>query len=247
LKEWQRERCAARQLGLPISTVSKILRRFGLNRLKALDPPVAIVRYQRARPGELLHLDTKKLGRIQGIGHRITGRQSGAVNRHHGIGWECLHVYIDDACRLAYSEILPDERKESATAFLERALAWFARHGVAVERIMTDNGNCYRSQMFRQACARHGLRHLWTRPYRPRTNGKAERFIQTSLREWAYVQPYASSQERLAALTTWLNHYNAVRPHTALDDCSPASRLRQYQLLCLTAGTVAPSPTCFPQ
>src|SRR5215510_13732609 len=163
----------ARQLGLPQSTVTKILRRLGLNRLKALDPPVAIVRYQRARPGELLHLDIKKLGRIQGIGHRITGCQPGAVNSHHGIGWECLHVCIDDACRLAYSEILPDERKESATAFLGRALAWFARHGVAVERVMTDNGSCYRSQMFRQACTKHGLRHLRTRPYRPRTNGKA--------------------------------------------------------------------------
>jgi len=140
-----------------------------------LDPPVVIVRYQRARPGELLHLDTKKLGRIQGVGHRITGRQPGAVNRHHGIGWECLHVCIDDACRVAYSEILPDERKESATAFLERALAWFARQGVAVEWIMTDNGSCYRSQIFRQACIKHGIRHLWTRPYRPRTNGQAER------------------------------------------------------------------------
>jgi transposase InsO family protein len=236
----------ARQLGLPISTVTKILRRLGLNRLKALDPPVAIVRYQRARPGELLHLDIKKLGRIQGVGHRITGRQPGAVNRHHGIGWECLHVCIDDACRLAYSEILPDQRKESAAAFLGRALAWFARHGVTVERIMTDNGSCYRSQIFRQACAKHGLRHLWTRPYRPRTNGKAERFIQTSLREWAYARPYASSQERNAALATWLDHYNTVRPHTALGDCPPAARLRQYQLLCSTEGTVASSRPAFP-
>jgi transposase InsO family protein len=206
----------ARQLGLPISTVTKILRRLGLNRLKALDPPVAIVRYQRARPGELLHLDIKKFGRIQGIGHRITGRQPGTVNRHLGIGWECLHVCIDDACRLAYSEILPDERKESATAFLGRALAWFARHGVAVERVMTDNGSCYRSQMFRQACTKHGLRHLRTRPYRPRTNGKAERFIQTSLREWAYARPYASSQERITALITWLDHYNPALQHPSV-------------------------------
>ena len=236
----------ARQLGPPISTVGKILCRLGLNRLKALDPPVAIVRYQRARPGELLHLDTKKLGRIEGIGHRITGRRPGAVNRHHGIGWECLHVCIDDACRLAYSEILPDQRKETATAFLERALAWFARHGVAVERIMTDNGSCYRSQMFRQACAKYGIRQLWTRPYRPRTNGKAERFIQSSLREWAYAQPYASSQERLTALTTWLDHYNTMRPHTALGGCPPAARLRQYQVLCSTKGTVASSRPAFP-
>ena len=231
----------ARQLGVPISSVTKILRRLGLNRLKALDPPVPVVRYERARPGELLHLDTKKLGRIQGIGHRITGRQPGVVNRHHGIGWECLHVCIDDACRLAYSEILPDERQDTATAFLERALAWFARHGVAVERIMTDNGSCYRSHSFRKACAQHGLRHLRTRPYRPRTNGKAERFIQTSLREWAYAQPYASSQQRSAALTAWLDHYNTVRPHTALGDRPPTARLRQYQLLCSTEGTVASS------
>jgi transposase len=160
----------ARQLGLPISTVIKILRRLGLNRLKTLDPPVPVVRYERAHPGELIHMDTKKLGRIAGIGHRITGRRTGAINRHHGIGWECLHVCIGDASRLAYSEVLPDERKESATGFLERALAWFARNGVAVERVMTDNGNCYRSDMFRQACASQGLRHLRTRPYTPRTN-----------------------------------------------------------------------------
>ena len=230
----------ARQLGMPNATVTKVLRRLGLNRLKAIDPPVPVLRYQRARPGELLHLDTKKLGRIAGLGHRITGRRTGAINRHHGIGWECLHVCIDDACRLAYSEVLPDERKETATGFLERALAWFARHGVAVERVMTDNGNCYRSQIFRQACARHGLRHLRTRPYTPRTNGKAERFIQTSLREWAYAQPYASSQERRAALMPWLDHYNTVRPHAGLAQCPPAIRLKS-QLLGLTEGTVASS------
>ena len=236
----------ARQLGMPNATVTKVLRRLGLNRLKAIDPPVPVLRYQRARPGELLHLDTKKLGRIAGLGHRITGRRTGAINRHHGIGWECLHVCIDDACRLAYSEVLPDERKETATGFLERALAWFARHGVAVERVMTDNGNCYRSKIFRQACARHGLRHLRTRPYTPRTNGKAERFIQTSLREWAYARPYLSSQQRSAALTTWLDQYNTARPHTALGSCPPAARLRQYQLLCSTRATVASSRPAFP-
>ena len=231
----------ARQLGMPNSTVTKVLRRLGLNRLTALDPPTPVVRYQRARPGELLHPDTKKLGRIAGIGHRITGRRTGAINRHHGIGWECLHVCIDDACRLAYSEVLPDERKETATSFLQRALAWFAGHGVVVERVMTDNGNCYRSQLFRQACAGHGLRHLRTRPYTPRTNGKAERFIQTSLREWAYARPYVSSQQRSAALTTWLDQYNTARPHTALGGHPPAARLRQCQLLCSTEGAVASS------
>ena len=231
----------ARQLGMPNSTVTKLLRRIGLNRLKAIDPPVPVVRYQRARPGELLHLDTKKLGRIAGLGHRITGRRTGAINRHHGIGWECLHVCIDDACRLAYSEVLPDECKETATGFLARALAWFAGHGVVVERIMTDNGSCYRSQMFRQACVSHRLRHLRTRPYTPRTNGKAERFIQTSLREWAYARAYVSSQQRSAALAPWLDQYNTARPHTALGGCPPATRLRQSQLLCSTEGTVASS------
>ena len=231
----------ARQLAIPSSTVRKILRRLGLNRLKALDPPAAVVRYERQRPGELLHLDTKKLGRIAGIGHRITGRRPGAINRHHGIGWEALHVCIDDASRLAYSEILPDERKESATAFLDRALAWFARSGVAVERIMTDNGSCYRSQLFRQACTKHGLRHLRTRPYTPRTNGKAERFIQTSLREWAYARPYTSSPERSGALPEWLHHYNTQRPHSALADCPPAVRLTNSLLLSSTEETVASS------
>ena len=146
----------ARRLGLPLSTVGGILRRRGLGRLKRLDPPAPVVRYQRERPGELVHIDTKKLGKIAGIGHRITGRHSGMINRHRGIGWEYLHVAVDDASRLAYTEILPDERKPSAIAFLERALAWFARPGVSVERIMTDNGNAYRSHDFRDACARGG-------------------------------------------------------------------------------------------
>ena len=138
----------ARRLGLPLSTVGGVLRRLGLGRLKRLDPPAAVVRYQRERPGELVHIDTKKLGRIAGIGHRITG----VINRHRGSGWEYLHVAVDDASRLAYTEILPDERKASAIAFLERALAWFARHGITVERIMTDNGSAYRSHSFRHAC-----------------------------------------------------------------------------------------------
>ena len=169
----------ARRLGLPLSTVGGVLRRLGLGRLKRLDPPAPVVRYQRERPGELIHIDTKKLGKIAGIGHRITGRRSGMINRHRGIGWEYLHVAVDDASRLAYTEILPDERKASAIAFLERALAWFARHGVTVERIMTDNGSAYRSHAFRARLCRAGVRHLRTKPYTPRTNGKAERFLQT--------------------------------------------------------------------
>ena len=157
----------ARRLGLPLSTVGRVLRRLGRGRLKSLDPPIPVVRYQRERPGELIHIDTKKLGKIAGIGHRITGRRSGMINRHRGIGWEYLHVAVDDASRLAYTEILPDERTASAIAFLERALAWFARHGVSVERIMTDNGSAYRSHDFRAACTSAGVRHLRTRPYNP--------------------------------------------------------------------------------
>jgi len=185
----------ARQLGMPVSTVGAILRRLGLGKLAALEPKPAVVRYQRQWPGELIHLDSKKLGRIAGIGHRITGRAGGTVNRHHGIGWEALHVCIDDATRLGYSEILPDERKGSAVGFLERALGWFAQHGVTVERLMTDNGSAYLRQDFRVAVAAAGLKHERTKPSTPRTNGKAERFIQTSLREWAYAQAYPTSQE----------------------------------------------------
>jgi transposase-like protein len=164
----------ARQLGMPASTVGKVLRRLGLGRLRALDPKPPPMRYERERPGELIHLDSKKLGRIEGIGHRITGRQPGAINRHHGIGWEALHICIDDASRLAYSEILPDEKKESAIGFLGRALAWLAGQGVTVERVMTDNGSAYRSKAFRAAVAAAGVKHKRTRPYTPRTNGKAE-------------------------------------------------------------------------
>jgi transposase InsO family protein len=220
----------ARRLGLPLSTVGSVLRRVGLGRLKGLDPLAPVVRYQRARPGELLHIDTKKLGKIAGIGHRITGRRSGMVNRHPGIGWEYLHVAVDDASRLAYTEILPDERRTSAICFLERALAWFARHGVKVERIMTDNGNAYRSHDFRDACASTGVRHLRTRPYTPRTNGKAERFLQTVMRECAYARAFRSSQERAAALPRWLHTYNVHRPHAALAGQPPISRLGMNNL-----------------
>jgi len=231
----------ARQLKIPVSTVGAILRRLGLGKLAALDPKPVAVRYERQRPGELIHIDSKKLGRIAGIGHRITGRTRGAVNRHHGIGWEALHVCIDDATRLAYSEILANERKDSAVGFLERALTWFAGQGVTVERVMTDNGSAYLSKAFRVAVAAGGLKHKRTRPYTPRTNGKAERFIQTSLREWAYARPYASSHERSAALAPWLDHYNTQRPHAALAHHPPAARLRQSQLLSSTKGTVASS------
>ena len=178
----------------------------------------------------MIHLDTKKLGRIQGIGHRITGDRTGQSNKR-GTGWEALHVAIDDASRLAYTELLPDETKESAVAFLARALAWFARHGITVERVMTDNGSAYRSHAFRQAILDAGLRHKRTRPYTPRTNGKAERFIQTSLREWAYLQAFFSSAERTAAMRPWLHRYNRLRPHSALGGKPPFTRLPGDNLL----------------
>ena len=166
----------ARQLGLPGSTVGLTLRRIGLNRLAALDPKPVIIRYEREHPGELIHIDIKKLGRIDGVGHRITGDRTGQSNKR-GTGWEYLHVAIDDASRLAFTAMLPDERKESAVTFLNAALAWFKTHGVIAQRIITDNGSAYRSKSFAEALARHGLKHKRTRPYTPKTNGKAERFI----------------------------------------------------------------------
>ena len=218
----------ARRLGRPVATVGLVLRRRGLGRLSTLDPKPELVRYQRERPGELIHIDIKKLGRIDGVGHRITGDRT---RRARCIGWDFLHVCVDDASRLAYTEILPDERKESAVAFLERALAWFAGLGVTVERVMTDNGSAYRSHAFRQAIHDAGLKHKRTRPYTPRTNGKAERFIQTSLREWAYLQAFASSAERSAAMRPWLHRYNRHRPHSALGGKPPATRMTKDNLL----------------
>ncbi|MGO4670113.1 IS481 family transposase [Bosea sp. 2RAB26] len=214
----------AAALGMPRSTVGAILRRLGLNRLSALEPKPEILRYERAAPGELIHLDIKSLGRIDGVGHRITGNRTGP-GRNRGIGWDHLHVAIDDASRLAFVEVLPSLGRDDATAFLERALAWFGRLGVTVERVMTDNGSAYRSKLFAAALAKAGARHVRTRPYTPRTNGKAERFIQTSLREWAYARPYQSSAERHAAIGPWADNYNLSRPHSALGGKPPWTRL----------------------
>jgi transposase InsO family protein len=214
----------AAETGVSPATVSRVLRRLGLNRLSALElEPVR--RYERENPGELIHLDIKKLGRIGSVGHRITGRRTGVINRHLGIGWEFVHVCIDDASRIAFSRVMADEQKESAVAFLEAAVAYYAGLGVTVERVMTDNGSCYRSKAFAKACRRLGLRHIFTRPYTPKTNGKAERFIQTSLREWAYARAYNTSAERTATLTTWLHTYNWHRPHGSLQSMPPISRL----------------------
>ena len=217
----------ARYLGLPLSTVVAVQRRLGLNRLSRLEPPRPVVRYERARPGELVHLDVKKLGRIGRVGHRIHGDRS---RRGRGVGWEYLHVAIDDCTRLAYAELLVDERADRATAFLRRAAAWFQRQGIArLERVMTDNGAAYVSHAFAQARAALGARHLRSRPYTPRTNGKAERLIQTLLREWAYAQAYRSSIPRALALRPYLAYYNTERPHTALGFTTPRQRLAARQ------------------
>ncbi len=228
IEQLRRERLSgpaiARQLAMPASTVGAVLRRLGLGRVAALDPKPPAVRYERERPGELIHIDIKKLGKIDGVGHRITGQHSG-MRKNRGIGWEHLHVCVDDASRLAYTEILPDEKKQSACAFLTRALAFFKAHGVTVERVMTDNGSAYRSHLFKAHIAEAGLRHIRTRPYTPRTNGKAERFIQTSLREWAYLRAYQTSAERTQAMTPWITSYNHSRPHSALRGNPPVSRL----------------------
>ena len=213
----------ARALGMAVSTVGVVLRRLGLGRLANLDPKPEVIRYERAAPGEMIHLDIKKLGRFDIEGHRVTGDRRKGASR--GAGWDFLHVCVDDASRLAYTEILPSERKEDTTAFLNRALAWLSRHGVAVQRVMTDNGSAYRSGLFRQAVADAGARHVRTRPYTPRTNGKAERFIQTSLREWAYARPYATSAERALAICPWTDSYNLARPHAGIKGLTPWQRV----------------------
>jgi transposase InsO family protein len=217
----------ARQVRRPLSTVGAVLRRRGLGRLAALEVRPPARRYERERAGELIHIDIKKLGRIDGIGHRITGDRTGQSNRRaagRGLGWEYLHVAIDDRSRLAYTQVLPSERKEDATAFLHSSLAWFSSHGITVERVMTDNGSAYKSRMFAAALDGHGVAHKRTRPYTPKTNGKAERFIQSSIREWAYAQPFQTSAEREAAMHPWLHDYNTARPHSALNGKPPISR-----------------------
>ena len=214
-------------LVMPLSTVSGILTRIGLGKLSRLEPLEPPNRYERRHPGELIHIDIKKLGRIErGAGHRVTGNR-GAGQRARGVGWEYAHVCIDDATRLAYVEVLADEQATTAIGFLGRALAFYRRHGIHVQRVMTDNGSAYRSAAHALACRALKLRHLRTRPYRPRTNGKAERFIRTLLGGWAYGAIYASSDQRAAALPAWLDHYNYRRPHGALSRQPPASRLAQ--------------------
>jgi len=221
-------RAIAAEVGVSPATVSRILKRLGLNRLRDLEPAEPIRRYEREHPGELIHIDIKKLGKIDGIGHRITGDRRGQSNRRsrgQGLGWEFVHVCIDDASRIAFVQVMKDEKKRSAVAFLKAAVAYYASLGVNVQRVMTDNGSCYRSFAFARACRRLGLKHIRTKPYTPKTNGKAERFIQTTLREWAYAQAYHHSDQRTAELPRWLHRYNWHRPHGSIGAKPPISRL----------------------
>jgi transposase InsO family protein len=224
----------AETLGMALSTVSGILTRTGMGRLGRLGLEPA-ERYERERPGELIHVDVKKLGRIQGgAGHRMTGRKhyqpsvSDSDGRpHRTVGWEFVHIAIDDCTRLAYVEVLSDEKATTAIAFLRRAIAFYRRHGITVERLLTDNGSAYRSTVHAIACRTLGIRHLRTRPYRPQTNGKAERFIRTLLGGWAYAALYRNSPERTAALDGWLDYYNHRRKHSALGHKPPIARLNE--------------------
>ena len=211
---------------MPRSTVAAVLKRLDLPRLRNLNRKVKPRRYERKRPGELLHLDTKKLGKIKGIGHRIHGDRS---RRKRGIGWEFAHVAVDDHSRVGQVEVLADEKAQTVTAFLRRVVAWFRKRRIRIQSVLTDNGSGYRSKLFAEACAELGIRHLFTRPYTPRTNGKAERFIQTMLREWAYARSYRTSNQRTRRLPAWLEYYNRRRPHTALGYRPPISRFRRSQ------------------
>jgi transposase InsO family protein len=227
----------AMTLRVPLSTVSAVLARIGLGKLSRLEPPEPPNRYERARPGELIHVDVKKLGVITGVGHRISGQRQSqnatrrARRRGAPKGWQFVHVCVDDATRLASVEVLADEQGATAAGFLRRAVAFYAAHGITVERVMSDNGACYRSAIHAFACQLLGLKHLRTRPYRPRTNGKAERFIRTLLGGWAYGAIYGSSQERAAALDGWLWSYNHRRPHGSLSHKPPIARLNELNNL----------------
>jgi len=212
----------ADRLKMPPATVARVLSRAGLGKLKSLEPLEPVVRYEHEHAGDLLHLDIKRLGKIGRVGHRIHGDRT---TRVRGIGWEYVHVAIDDYSRVAYVEVLPNQTGVITAAFLRRAIAWFKRQGVRIRRILTDNGSAYRSKVLQATCERFDVRHRWTRPYRPQTNGKAERFIQTLLREWAYVRPYRSSRWRTAALEAYITRYNRRRPHGSLHRKPPFSRL----------------------
>ncbi len=224
----RRQRHTGKQIAVEVkvspATVSRVLRRLGLNRIRDLEPAEPVRRYERETPGEMIHIDIKKLGRFDKIGHRITGDRTGQSNSR-SIGWEFVHVCIDDHSRVAFSQILPDEKAESAVAFLKAAVDYYKSLGVTVTRVMTDNGSCYKAFDFRDACQELDLKHKRTKPYTPKTNGKAERFIQTALREWAYAQAYLTSDRRAEELPIWLHQYNWHRPHAGIKSQTPISRL----------------------
>ena len=213
------------EAGLARSTVYAFLRRRGLSRLDRLEPRAPVVRYERERPGELVHLDTKMLGRIPPGGGRPASRRSAGYHKPGHIGWNRVHLAIDDHTRLAYAEELPDESPETTAAFMHRAWRFYAAHGITVERILTDNGGCYRSRELAAACDELGIGHRFTRPYRPQTNGKAERMVRTLLTEWAYARLFTSTDERIALLPQFLDFYNRVRPHWSLSGQPPMSRV----------------------
>jgi transposase InsO family protein len=214
----------AADLGVSPATVSRILRRLGLNRMRDLEPAEPVRRYEREHPGDMIHIDIKKLGRFDKVGHRITGDRTGQSNSR-GVGWEFVHVCIDDHSRVAFSQIKPDEKADSAVPFLKAAVAYYKSLGVTVTRVMTDNGSCYKAFAFRDVCRDLGLKHIRTKPYTPKTNGKAERFIQTALREWAYALAYPTSNHRADQLPLWLHRYNWHRPHGGIKSQTPISRI----------------------
>jgi transposase InsO family protein len=214
----------AAEIGISKASVSRILKRRGLSRLSSLELQEPHPRYEREKPGEIIHLDIKKLGRFSSVGHRVTGRRTGYCSSQ-GAGWEFVHVAIDDHSRIARAEIFPDQKKESAVAFLVATVAYFRSLGITVERVMTDNGSCYLSKAFARACKQLAVKHIRIKPYTPQTNGKAERFIQTALREWAYATAFEHSEQRYAALPAWLHRYNWHRPHVSLARKPPISRL----------------------
>ena len=228
----RRQRMTTRRIAhivdLSLSTVARVCRRAGLNRLTRIDPPPPPIRYEREFPGELLHVDVKRLGRFDQIGHRVTRRRSFGSGFQ---GWEFVHVATDDASRITYAEILPDEHGMTATVFLARALIWFRKHHVAVQRVMTDNGSAFVSHPFNAFCRNQNVRHIRTRPYTPQTNGKVERVIQTLLREWAYRFTYGNSEERKEWLEPYLHFYNVHRAHSALNYNPPISRLDRNNVL----------------